>query len=100
MYGYGFRVVGRMTDRLRGTFWLRLVLAVARRPRLWVVAVVQIFRLACPAWWRKWPPLPRPDSEYLRFRLETAYGQETPPEPIRVQDVITYLQWCREFPRP
>ena len=70
------------------------VLAVLRHPTLWATAVVQLFRLATPGWWRRWPPVPRPDPAYLRFRLQTAYGDpDRSPEP---SDLVTYLKWCRE----
>lgn len=78
--------------RLRS--WLLPALAVLRRPRLWGIAVAQLARLAPPGWWRQPPFLPLPDPAYLRFRLETAYGDERAPEP---QDVVSYLEWCREF---
>ena len=71
-------------------------LAVAVRPRLWGVAVTQAVRLAAPGWWRRWPPLPLPDPTYLRFRLQTAYGDpDRGPAP---EDVVAYLEWCRRFP--
>ena len=70
-------------------------LAVARRPSLWATAVVQVFVLAAPGWWRRWPPLPLPDHAYLRFRLQTAYGDpDREPEP---EDVVTYLYWCHRM---
>jgi hypothetical protein len=72
-------------------------LAVVRRPGLWRVAVAQALRLAAPGWWRRWPPLPLPDPAYLRFRLQTAYGDpDRGPGP---EDVVAYLEWCRRFPR-
>jgi hypothetical protein len=74
----------------------RAAVAVARRPALWPTAVVQLFRLAAPGWWRRRPFVPLPDRAYLRFRLETAYGDDRDPEPA---DVVTYLHWCREWPR-
>jgi hypothetical protein len=68
-------------------------LAVLVRPRLWGVAVVQSLRLARTGWWRRWPPLPLPAPEYLRFRMQTAYGDpEAHPPPA---DVVAYLEWCR-----
>ena len=74
-------------------WWARAALAVAARPALWPAAAVQVLRLARPGWWRRWPPLPVPDPEWLRFRLQTAYGDpRRPPEP---QDVVLYLKWCR-----
>ncbi|MEY2457389.1 MAG: hypothetical protein QOK06_2483, partial [Acidimicrobiaceae bacterium] len=42
------------------------------------------------------PFLPLPDREYLRFRLQTQYGDpDRVPEPA---DLVTYLHWCRHFP--
>ena len=56
----------------------------------------QLFRLAAPGWWRRPPFLPLPDPDYLRFRLQTAYGDDRrAPDPA---DVITYLHWCRQWP--
>jgi hypothetical protein len=55
--------------------------------------VRQVVVLAPPGWWRRRPHLPLPDEAYLRFRLQTAYGDpEHAPDP---DDVITYLHWCR-----
>jgi hypothetical protein len=72
------------------------VLAVAVRPRLWPVAVRQAVRLAPAGWWRRAPYLPIPDRDYLRFRLQTQYGDaSTPPDPA---DLVAYLDWCRRFP--
>jgi hypothetical protein len=64
------------------------------RPMLWRTAAVQVAVLARPGWWRRWPPVPRPDERYLRFRLETAYG-DTRAE-IAPGDVVEYVAWCRE----
>lgn len=76
---------------------LRAVVAVAVRPQLWATALVQLFRLARPGWWHRWPLLPLPDPAYLRFRLVTAYGDgDRQPE---VADLLTYLHWCRAWPR-
>lgn len=81
-----------------GTAWvLRAALAVARHPSLWATAVRQVFLLARPQWWRARPFLPLPDPAYLRFRLQTAYGDPNrEPEPA---DVVTYLHWCRSWRR-
>ncbi|MFN8035893.1 MAG: hypothetical protein U0V73_08170 [Acidimicrobiia bacterium] len=77
-------------------FWWRAVVAVLVRPRLWPTALVQAFRLARPAWWRRPPFLPLPDPAYLRFRLETQYGAAGRPRP---GDVVAYLEWCRAMRR-
>ena len=73
--------------------WLPVACAVAREPRLWVTALRQTARLAPGGWWHRWPPLPLPDRDYLRFRLQTMYGSEgRVPEP---SDVLAYLAWCK-----
>lgn len=84
--------------RSAGTAGLRrALLAVAVRPRLWPVAARQVRRLARPGWWHRWPLLPIPDPAYLRFRMETAYGDDArAPDP---DDLVAYLQWCRDFRR-
>ena len=70
-------------------------MAVAVRPRLWGIAVAQTFRLAAPGWWRRWPPVPLPAPEYLRFRMQTAFGDpDASPSPA---DVVAYLDWCKKF---
>lgn len=70
------------------------VAAVARHPGLWPTALGQARRLAPAGWWRRRPHLPLPDPAYLRFRLETQYGGDRPPEPA---DLVAYLRWCRAF---
>ena len=71
--------------------------AVARRPDLWVTALRQARRIAPPGWWRQRPFLPVPSGEYLRFRLQTQYGDtDATPDP---SDVVSYLEWCRAWDR-
>jgi hypothetical protein len=69
------------------------VVAVLVRPRLWSTAATQVRRLARPGWWRRLPFLPLPDRAYLRFRLETQYGD--PNHRAEAGDVLAYLEWCR-----
>jgi hypothetical protein len=57
--------------------------------------VVQLFALARTGWWRRPPFLPVPNRDYLRFRLQTQYGDpDREPEP---GDLVTYLEWCRSY---
>lgn len=73
--------------------WARTGAAVARRPRLWLPAATQARRLARRRWWAKAPFLPVPDAAWMRFRLETQYGDPShPPVPA---DVVTWLEWTR-----
>ena len=37
------------------------------------------------------------DPDYLRFRLETAYGSGG--EHIDPEDLVAYLRWCRSMRR-
>jgi hypothetical protein len=75
----------------------RAIVALACRPSLWATAVRQLFVLAPNGWWRSPPFLPIPDRAYLRFRLQTMYGDpEHAPEP---GDLVTYLHWCRSWPQ-
>lgn len=76
---------------------LRAIGAVLVRPWLWATGVGQLLRLARPGWWHRWPLLPLPDREYLRFRMVTAYGD--PDREPEVADLVTYLHWCRAWPR-
>jgi hypothetical protein len=88
---------GRQGDRSAGrnARWAGAALcAVARHPSLWGTAVRQALVLAAPGWWRRRPFLPLPAPDYLRFRIQTAYGGDgdRAPEP---GDLVTYLRWCR-----
>ena len=73
-------------------FWFHSSSAVLRRPRLWSTAIRQIRRMIPTRWWTRPPFVPIPDREYVRYRLETAYGEHATP---RVADVVRYLEWCR-----
>ena len=51
--------------------------------------------MAPSGWWRRWPPLPRPDPAYLRFRMQTAYGD--PSAMPSARELVEYLEWCRRM---
>ena len=75
------------------TRWGPAVGAVARRPDLWFTAVRALVAHVPIGWWRRPPFLPSPDRAWLRFRLQTAYGDpDRAPDP---GDVITWLEWLR-----
>jgi len=79
------------------TWLIRATIAVAARPSLWATAIRQVVVLARSGWWRTAPYLPLPDRAYLRFRMQTMYGDpDRSPEPA---DVVTYLHWCRAWPQ-
>lgn len=70
-----------------------LIGAVIKRPDLWATALRQLLVLAPRGWWKKWPPVPLPDDNYLGFRFETAYGN--PNATPTASDVTHYLAWCK-----
>lgn len=82
-------------ERAVATWWLA-VRVVAVHPGLWPTAVVQALRLAPSGWWRRRPFLPLPAPAYLRFRLETMYGGDSPKR-FEPQDLIAYLRWCKAW---
>ena len=70
-----------------------IVVAVAKRPRIWGEALRTASAMARRDWWRTPPFLPLPDRAYLSWRIATAYGSaSTPPDPA---DLVTYLEWRR-----
>jgi hypothetical protein len=92
-------VAGRAGGPVLTLRWVgQAILAVLPHPGLWATGLRQARVLAPPGWWRRPPFLPLPAPAYLRFRLETAYGGagDQRPDPT---DLVTYLRWCRDFPR-
>jgi hypothetical protein len=75
---------------MKGALALGVVL---RHPSLWRTGVRQLFALAPRGWWRQWPPLPLPDREYYRWRLQTQYGD--PDHEPAPSDLVAYLKWCK-----
>ena len=86
-----------MTNGPSPVWAVRAVASVLRHPSLWVTALRQARTLAPRGWWHRFPFLPVPDRDYLRFRIVTAYGGDgtRAPEP---HDLLTYLHWCRAWP--
>ncbi|MHB8682389.1 MAG: hypothetical protein ACYDA2_09900 [Acidimicrobiales bacterium] len=70
--------------------------SVLARPWLWPAAVSAVLRLARPGWWRHWPPVPLPDPDLWRFRMETAYGGRGDAVPVP-EDVLSFLRWTRDM---
>ena len=96
-----------MNER-RGSLGLMLEAAgsVGRRPGLWATAIGSYRSLVPRHWWRRRPFLPVPDSDWLHFRLVTAYGGDGaiggvgggPAEGIRSTDLIQWLEWRKTLP--
>ncbi len=88
---------GRPEKVTRGS-WLGLTAALAFRstanPRLALDLVRLTWAFRARDWFRHSPFLPIPPTEYIRWRMYTAYGDETIVPPIR--DVIRFARWRRE----
>lgn len=78
--------------------WLTLYLGLAWRALLNPRLAVDLLRLAwsfrARAWYRRPPFLPLPPREYMRWRMFTAYGDESVIPPVH--DVIRFATWRRE----
>ena len=70
---------------------------VARKPRLWITALVQAYRFTPGRWWSQYPFLPNPAPGLMAFRVECMYGDaELSPRPC---DVVVWLEWCKSQSR-
>ncbi len=76
--------------------WSRSSIALLAHPGIWITALRLARRAAPVGWWHRFPFLPRLDSRYIEFRLETQYGDAGIPEP---KDLVVYLKWCRNMER-
>jgi hypothetical protein len=78
--------------------WLALSLALAGRailrPRLALDLVRTAWAFRRRGWWKRLPFLPLPDPEYLRWRMYTAYADESAVPPA--EDVVRFARWRRE----
>jgi hypothetical protein len=80
--------------------WLRLGLVLLwrgiRNPRTGAALLRVGWRFRRRGWYRRLPLLPLPASDYLRWRMYTAYGREdfVPP----ADDVVRYARWAVKEP--
>lgn len=68
-----------------------------RRPALVPHLMGAAWAFRARGWWRRPPFLPLPPAEYLRWRMETAYGdaEATPPD----DEVERFLRWATRMRR-
>ena len=76
------------------TLIARLALRAAFRPRLALDLLRTGWAFRRRDWWRRAPFLPLPDRTYLRWRMYTAYADETAVPPV--EDVVRFARWRRE----
>ena len=85
----------------RQSGWLALVTALTVRavvnPRLALDLIRLLWAFRARGWYRHPPFLPLPPREYTRWRMYTAYGNETAIPPV--EDVIRFARWRREVMR-
>ncbi len=83
---------------LRASSWWRLTLVLALRaavrPRLALDLLRLLWAFRARGWYRRWPFLPLPPAEYIRWRMYTAYGDERTVPPVN--DVVRFARWRRE----
>ena len=90
-----------MDDSSRpGGSWTKLVGALTwravRNPRTAVALLRVGWRFRARGWYRRFPFLPMPDRQYLRWRMYTAYGNEEIVPPA--DDVVRYARWAVRDP--
>jgi hypothetical protein len=76
---------------------LGLVARAALRPGLALDLLAAAWSFRRRSWWRRPPFLPLPSTEYLRWRMYTAYGDEAAVPPA--DDVVRFARWRRRLLR-
>ena len=76
--------------------WPRLLLALSARsianPAVGVALLKVAWRFRRRRWYTRFPFLPVPPGEYVRWRMHTAYGRDDAVPPS--SDVIRYARWA------
>ena len=76
--------------------WTRLTLLLAlraiRRPATGAALLRVAWRFRRRHWWRRFPFLPLPATDYVRWRMHTAYGDYDTVPPT--DDVERYARWA------
>ncbi|MEX0856107.1 MAG: hypothetical protein WD056_00930 [Gemmatimonadota bacterium] len=70
---------------------------VLRHPTLIPALLALAWASRPEGWYRRFPFLPIPDAAYLRWRMETAYGDPAATPPAR--DAARYLHWTSQMRR-
>lgn len=74
--------------------YLRLAMRAVVNPRLAVDLLRLAWSFRARDWFRHPPFLPAPPREYIRWRMFTAYGDETAIPPL--EDIVNFARWRRE----
>ena len=85
-----------MQPHTRPRTWLALTATLALRalanPALATALVRVAWRFRDRRWWRRFPFLPLPAKDYVRWRMHTAYGDDDAVPPA--EDVVRYARWA------
>ncbi len=88
------------TDDLSGMGWPRLTLVLTLRalrdPRTADALLRVAWRFRRRGWWHRFPFVPLPARDYLRWRMHTAYGSYDSVPPA--EDVIRFARWAVSKP--
>jgi hypothetical protein len=80
--------------------WSRLALTLVFRalkdPMLGIALARVAWRFRRRGWYTRFPFLPLPSAEYLRWRMHTAYGRDDAVPPT--DDVARYARWAARTP--
>ena len=71
---------------------LALMLRALGRPRLAGDLVRVAWRFRARGWYRRFPFLPLPARDYVRWRMHTAYGDYDAVPPV--EDIERYARWA------
>ena len=79
--------------------WPSLALALSLRaavnPRVALDLVSLAWSMRRRDWYARAPFLPVPPAEYIRWRMYTAYGDESAVPPLK--DVLRFARWRRDL---
>jgi hypothetical protein len=80
-----------------GSFYVGLVKVAVRRPWLIPAMFAAAWAFRANRWYRQPPFLPMPSRAYMRWRMETAYGDGNTVVPSG--DLERYLRWGSDMRR-
>jgi hypothetical protein len=88
-----------MESTAKASWWplaLRLTWRGLKNPRTGAALVRVGWRFRSRGWYSRFPFLPLPSREYMRWRMYTAYGDERAVPPA--DDVVRYARWAVRKP--